>query len=274
MIGRMGKALLRDVRHIQIVALSVFLVIQFGWIDFGATPAGVACALGACLLTQTLACRITGAPFDWRSPAITALSIALLLRASTPLWLAAAGMVGIGSKFMLRIDGRHVFNPSGFAIVVMLLSGAGVWISPGQWGTLVWFAALAGLLATLILPSARRADITLAFLASFGALLLWRARLLGDPFAIPLHQASSGALLVFAFFMISDPPTTPNSRLGRVVFAFSVAAVAHGLAFSEQVRPALYFALIALAPLTPLFNRLLPAPAFQWRPVALEGTGV
>ena len=51
--------------------------------------------------------------------------------------------------------------------------------------------------------------------------------------------------------MISDPRTSPDSRLGRFIFALSVALLAHYLAFFMQMRPALYVALIALSPAHP-----------------------
>ena len=260
-----------DARHAQIGALACLLAINICAIDFGATPLASALAAAACLLTQAVASRCLGIAFDWRSPLITGLSLSLLLRTHA-LWLfALAGVIAIASKFLLRVDGRHVFNPAGFAIVVLLLLHAGVWISPGQWGAELWFAALAGLLAILVLQAARRADIAIFFLASHAALLGARALWLGDPLAIPLHQMQSGSLLIFAFFMISDPRTSPNSRLGRFAFAFAVAATAHYLAFFMQMRPALYFALIALSPLTLLIDRVFPAPRFAWRNPKLEG---
>ena len=271
MFGRMRQFWAGDARYRQILALSSLLAIQFASVDFGATPLGTAIALGASLATQALGSRLVGAPFDWRSPAITGLSLSLLLRAPSPGGLALAALIGVGSKFVLRIDGRHVFNPSGFAIAVLLVSGAGVWVSPGQWGAGLPFVAVTAMFALLILPLARRADVTLAFLASFGGLLLMRALWLGDPLAIPLHQLSTGSLLVFAFFMISDPPTTPNARTARILFAAAVALLAYRLAFYGQQRPALYFALIALSPLTPLFNRYFRAPSFSWRAPAPQG---
>src|SRR4051812_25237819 len=138
-----------------------------------------------------------------------------------------------------------------------------VWISPGQWGTSLWLVALVAFLAILVLQRARRGDIALFFLASYAALLLARALWLGDPLAIPLHQLQSGSLLIFAFFMISDPKTSPDSRLGRFLFAAAVALAGYGLAFSMQMRPAL-IALIALSPLVCLIDRLVPAQRFSW----------
>jgi enediyne biosynthesis protein E5 len=261
-----------DARHAQILALSILLVFNLGWLDFGAKPLNSALAIGSALATQALCSRWLKLPhIDLRSPLITGLSLSLLLRADEPWLHAAAAAIAILSKFVLRIDGKHVFNPAGFAIVILLLLHAGVWISPGQWGSSLWFAALLGFLAILVLQKARRADIALYFLLCHGALLVARASWLGDPLAIPLHQLQSGSLLIFAFFMISDPRTSPDSALGRFLLAFGVAALAHYLAFFMQMRPALYFALIALSPATLLIDRLLPAPRFAWRPPALKG---
>ena len=260
-----------DARHFQIGALACLLAINFAAIDFGARPLASLCAIAACLLTQALFSRLTKTPLDLRSPLITGLSLSLLLRAEEPWMHALAGIIAIASKFLLRIDGKHVFNPAGFAIVILLLLHAGVWISPGQWGSSLWFAALLGFLAILVLQKARRADIALYFLLCHGALLVARASWLGDPLAIPLHQLQSGSLLIFAFFMISDPRTSPDSALGRFLLAFGVAALAHYLAFFMQMRPALYFALIALSPATLLIDRLLPAPRFAWRTPILKG---
>jgi Na+-transporting NADH:ubiquinone oxidoreductase subunit NqrB len=260
-----------DARHLQIGALATLLAINFIAIDFGARPLASVCALGACILAQAFCSRLAKIPLDLRSPLITGLSLSLLLRAEEPWMHAIAGFIAIASKFLLRIEGKHVFNPAGFAIVILLLLPAGVWISPGQWGASLWFGALVGFLAIIVLQAARRADIAIYFLLSHAALLGARALWLGDPLAIPVHQLQSGSLLIFAFFMISDPRTSPDSPLGRFIFAFAVAALAHYLAFFMQMRPALYFALIALSPATLLIDRLIPAPRFAWRAPILKG---
>jgi enediyne biosynthesis protein E5 len=272
-----GASLIRgwrlpDARYFQIAALGALLAINFILIDFGARPLPSAIAIASALIAQAVCSRIAGLPhLDLRSPLITGLSLSLLLRADA-LWLyAAAATIAIGSKFVLRIDGKHIWNPAGFAIVVLLLTSNGVWISPGQWGTEVWFAALTGFLAILVLGAARRADIAIFFFASHAALLLARAAWLGDPLAIPLHQLQSGSLLIFTFFMISDPRTTPDSALGRFLFAFAVALLAHYMTFFMQMRPALYFALIILSPATMVIDWLIPAQRFTWADPAPQG---
>jgi Na+-transporting NADH:ubiquinone oxidoreductase subunit NqrB len=258
-----------DARHFQIVALSSLLLVNFTWIDFGAKPLYSALAILSALATQAVCSRLSGLPqIDLRSPLITGLSLSLLLRADAPWLPALAGIIAIASKFIFRVDGKHIWNPAGFAIVVLLLARHGVWISPGQWGTSIWLAALLVFFAILVLQAAQRSDIALFFLGSHATLLVARAAWLGDPLAIPLHQLQSGSLLIFAFFMISDPRTAPDSRFGRLMFAFAVAALAHYLAFFMQMRPALYVALIALAPLTLLLDRIIPAKRFAWMTIS------
>jgi len=115
----------------------------------------------------------------------------------------------------------------------------------------------------------RRAVPTLQ--SSFSEATPARAWWLGGPAAIPPHQLQSGALLIFTFFMISDPRTSPDSRLGRFLFALAVALLAHWLAFFLQMRPALYVALIVLAPSVFLLDAVLPGRRFAWASPANEG---
>jgi hypothetical protein len=179
-----------DPRYFQIAALASLLAINFVLVDFGARPLPTLAAIGGAGLTQFVCGRLAGlSDFDIRSPLITGLSLSLLLRADAAWLHAVAAIIAIGSKFVIRHNGKHVFNPAGFAIVVLLLAASSyVWISPGQWGTEIWFATLTGFFAILVLSASRRADIAIFFFASHAALLLARAVWLGDPLAIPLHQ--------------------------------------------------------------------------------------
>lgn len=258
-------ALNRDARHWQILALSSLFLISNTQSDFGASPLALAAAAGGAMLAQFAGARATATRFEWRSALITALSLSILLRAIHPAFWFIAALMGIGAKFCIRYNGKHIFNPACIGIVaVALMSGSSAWVSPGQWGQASWFAAFAIGAAALVLSSAKRLDIALGFLAMFAAMLFGRAFWLGDPFVIPAHQMQSGALLVFAFFMITDPRSTPDSRAGRIVFACAVAALAAWLSWGPHVRGSMLYALAALAPLTPILDRLLPAGRFQW----------
>jgi Na+-transporting NADH:ubiquinone oxidoreductase subunit NqrB len=253
-----------DPRHFQIATLAGLVAIQIVGFDLGASPLQAALTIAAALSTQAVCARLGGTAFDWRSPLITGCSLTLLLRTNSPTLWIAAGVLAIGSKYLLRVGGKHVFNPAAFAIVVLLLVSPDVWVSPGQWGDAVWLSLLLVCCAGTVLLRAERADTALAFLAFHAGLLALRAYGLGDPPAIPLHQLQSGALLLFTFFMITDPRSTPDRRLARLAFAVAVAGLAYWLQFRWQLRPALFFALVAMSPLTPLLDRLAPAARFCW----------
>ena len=117
---RMG-AWLADARHYQIAALGVLLVFNIAALDLGARVLPSLLALASALATQVACSRIWRLPrIDLRSPLITGLSLSLLLRADEPWVYAAAGVIAISSKFLLRLGGKHLWNPAGLAIVVLL----------------------------------------------------------------------------------------------------------------------------------------------------------
>jgi Na+-transporting NADH:ubiquinone oxidoreductase subunit NqrB len=258
-------AFLADARHVQIAALSTLFALSNVWSDFGAGLAGFAAAFAGALSAQALGARWRSEAFEWRSALVTTLGVSILLRAAYPGFWFAAAFIGIGAKFLIRWRGKHIYNPANLGVVLMILAGGGAaWISPGQWGQASWIAGLMIGFGALVLSCARRLDIAIAFFGTYASLLIARALYLGDPLAIPLHQMQTGALLVFTFFMITDPRATPDSRFGRILLAVAVAGLAYHLQFKMQMRPGLLFALAALSPLTILLDRLMPAQRFNW----------
>ncbi len=237
-------------------------------LDFAVTPSRIVVAILGCVVTQWACMRLTGRTgFDPRSPLISALGLAMLLRVNSDAAMALAAVVTIAAKFFLRVGDKHVFNPTNFGIIVMLLAGLG-WVSPGQWGSVAFFAFLLACVGGLVVNRAARSDVTYAFLASYTGIVFARAAWLGLPAAIPLHHLQNGAFLIFTFFMISDPRTTPDSRAGRVLFAFLVAALAVWIQFGLHRTNALLWALAALALTTPLIDRLLPGVRHRWNGTA------
>jgi Na+-translocating ferredoxin:NAD+ oxidoreductase RnfD subunit len=261
---------MRDPRLYQIAVLSGLLAYGMGALGFDVGPAQIVLTIGAALLTQAVASRAAGLPrVDLRSALISALSLCLLLRTGEPLLGGLAAVVAVGSKFAIRTSGKHLFNPTNLALVALLLATDRVWVSSGQWGSAAFFGFLMAALGTLVVSRARRADVTFAFLVAWAAILIGRSTLLGEPLTIPLHRLQSGALLLFAFFMISDPKTTPDARAGRLLFASLVAGGAWFVQFRLFVPNALLWSLAAVSPLTPLIDRLLRAERYAW-PQALD----
>ena len=257
---------LRDPRLYQIAVLAALLLYGVLCLDFEVSAAQAALLLGTALLTQAACTRLWHLPaFDPRSALISGLSLCLLLRTSSLLLAIVAAVITIASKFVIRWRGKHLFNPTNFGIVALMLVTERVWVSPGQWGSVAFFAFLMACLGGLVVQRAARGDMTWSFLAFYLAVLFGRAFWLGQPLAIPLHQLESGAFLLFTFFMISDPRTTPDSRAGRVLFALLVALGAGFVHFVLYRPNGLLLSLAFLSPLVPLLDRLLPGERHAWR---------
>jgi hypothetical protein len=231
---------------------------------FDVPPLQIVVTIGAALLTQYAGTGIANLPsFDPKSALISSLSLCLLLRTNDLTIAALAAFIAVSSKFLFRWRDKHVFNPTNLALACILATGLG-WVSPGQWGQIAWLGFLIACLGSLVVTRAARADVTLAFLTFYVGLLLTRALWLGDPITIPLHQIESGALLIFAFFMISDPRTTPDSRTGRIVYAFCVTLAALHVQFGLFRPNGPLWGLIACAPLVPLLDYVLPGSRYHW----------
>ena len=253
-----------DPRLAQIAVLTSLALWGAVGLDFEIDPALSGLIVAVALGVQWAGQRIAGQRFDPRSALISGLSLVLLLRTET-IWIGVlAAVLAVGSKFILRARGRHVFNPTNFALVVLLLATEAAWVSAGRWGSGPIAAAAFVGAASWVLGRAR-GDVTVAFMAFWSALLFGRALWLGDPLAIPMHQLQSGALLLFAGFMISDPRTIPDARAGRIVFAAAVALGGYVGRFVFYEPNALLFALVGCAPLVPLLDRGFPGERFEWR---------
>jgi hypothetical protein len=255
-----------DPRHGQIATLASLLVYGLGWLQFDLGLPQVAVTLAAAVGAQRLGDAWTGAP--WRSGAksalISGLSLCLLLRTDA-LWLAAlAAAIAVGSKFVIRVRGKHVFNPTNGALIALLLTTDLAWVSPGQWGTAAAFAFTMACAGMLVVNRAARSDVTLAFIAAWSAILVGRSVSLGEPLTIPLHRLESGAFLLFSFFMISDPKTTPDSRIGRIAFAVLVAVGAWYVQFRLFRTNGFLWALAAASLLVPIIDWFVPAARYQW----------
>lgn len=258
-----------DARYYQIGALSLLLLYGLAQLHLDLNPLAAALIIATVLLTQWCCGKIWKLPFEPKSALISGLSLCLLGRSNSLVLYAATAVLAISSKFLLHWRGKHLFNPTNFALVLMLLAGRGqVWVSPAQWGDFAWFAFLVICLGGLVVNRAKRADISLAFLVAWGAVLCGRSLWLGEPMTIPLHRLQNGGLLVFAFFMISDPKTTPDSKAGRMLFAGLVTAGAWYVQFRLFRTNGLLWSLAFFSFFVPMLDRLFPGRRYQWQPVA------
>jgi len=260
----------KDPRYYQIAVLTSLVCFGVVALDFGIHWQNAVTIVSTALAVQFLGTLYARLPrFDPLSPLITSLSLTLLLRTDEIALAAAAAAIAIGSKFLIRFRGKHVFNPANMALVTLMLASDQAWVSSGQWGSAAIGAFTLACLGFLVLTRARRAETTIAFLLIYASMLFGRAAWLGDPLAIPMHQLQNGALLIFAFFMISDPKTTPNSAAGRVLFAAIVATIAFIIQFIYYEPNGPILALIISAPAVPLIDTFMRGQLYRWqRPAA------
>jgi Na+-transporting NADH:ubiquinone oxidoreductase subunit NqrB len=255
----------QDARDWQIAFLAAFLIFVAATRDFGLPLPAFLVALASGLAVQwALARAFAAADRSLRSALISALSLGLLLR-TNELWVAAlAAVLAIASKFLLRVRGKHVFNPTNLGILAAVLLTGRAWVSPAQWGSAAFLAFFLAALGLLVTRRCGRLDISLAYLGTHALLNVARVWWLGDRPEVLFHRLASGALIVFAFFMISDPRSTPDSRGGRILFAALVATVAYYIQFRLFVPSAPLWALLVVSPLTPLIDLALGGRRFEW----------
>ncbi len=199
------------------------------------------------------------------SALITALSLCLLLKTGHGWTSLLAAFLAVASKYIFRIRQKHLFNPSAFGIAATILITGDAWLSPGQWGngTVLFFLALT--LGTIVVTRVQKLDCSLSFLVTFAGLLYWRQVCsLGWPGDYFWHTISSGSLLLFSFFMISDPKTSPNHPLARVFWAVTIAILSFYLAAFRWMYNTPIWMVVGLAPLVPVLDVFFPARSFQW----------
>jgi Na+-transporting NADH:ubiquinone oxidoreductase subunit NqrB len=269
----LGRLRPRDPRLYQIAALAGLLAYGLIWLDFEITAARAAAVLATALATQVVCDRLTASRSpvaNVRSALISGLSLCLLIRTNRLELAVLTATLTIAGKFVVRFRGKHLFNPTNGGLVAMLLLTDQVWVSPGQWGSAAFFTFLMVCLGGVVVNRASRSDVTYAFIVFYCALLFGRSLYLGEPLSIPVHRLESGALLLFTFFMISDPKTTPDSRVGRVLFAGLVAFGAWYVAFRMFRTNGLLWSLAACSLSVPLIDWLLPGDRYVWssRPAA------
>lgn len=187
---------------------------------------------------------------------ITGLAVPMLLYANDHLWPIALGVaIAIGSKYIFRVPGergsRHFFNPSNTGIALVLILFPWVGIAPpymftenvaGAWDWLVpGVIILSG--SYLNINFTKKMPLILAWLGGFFAQAVIRSLIFGTPIAAALMPMSGVAFLLFTFYMVSDPGTTPFDKRGQIGFGLAVAGV-YSLLVSVHIVFGIFFSLI------------------------------
>src|SRR6186713_2060082 len=268
-----------DPRYFQVIFQVIFLSYGILFLHWNADWQHYIISIGGCLLFQYSADSIKSKRFlkptefdRWGfSVLISAMSLCLLLKTNDWYISLLAAFLTVASKYVLRFNQKHIFNPSAFGIIATLLLAKDAWLSPGQWGSnaVIFFGVVT--FGTIVVTRVQKLDVSLAFLVTFIGLLYWRqVYVLGWPMDHFIHSFSTGSLLLFTFFMISDPRTSPNHPVARIIWAILIAAVSFYLAAFKWKYNTIIWVLVAAAPLVPLLDKIFKAKAFHWTSTIIQ----
>lgn len=253
-------------------AITVFNILGHTWFGFEQSWAQPLAAIGAAyameLLMEAIDCWtqkrrprfLGGGPqrfIDFFLPAhITGLACAMLLYSNDRLLpIVLATVIGIGSKHLIRIAypngaSRHIFNPSNLGITATLLLLPWVGISPPYhftenltgWGDWLVPAVIVCSGTFLNYRFTKRLPLIAAWLAGFVGQAWLRHVFLDASFTAALLPMTGVAFILYTFYMVTDPPTTPGTVRGQVLFGLAVAST-YGMLMTAHIVFGLFFAL-------------------------------
>jgi Na+-translocating ferredoxin:NAD+ oxidoreductase RnfD subunit len=186
---------------------------------------------------------------EWLVPdgaILTGLIVAMVLSPHQP-WYVAAVTAGVGvlSKYLIRVGKANVFNPAALALVATfyVFDAGHSW-----WGALPEVSpfAIVLLFATGIFITDRvnKVPLVLSFLGTY-FLLFTLTAFIGNPAkVVDMYRAPDlHAALFFAFFMLTDPPTSPPKERDQLVYGVITAVVSYAV---FELIGAAYFLLAGL----------------------------
>lgn len=214
------------------------------------------------IATSILAELILGHTFFGKWPHlasayITGISVGILVR-SPAFWpFVVCSLIAITSKYVLRVKGRHIWNPSNFGISILLfLAGDTVASLSIQWGNFLLPMIVIWALGSVIIWRLHRFHITGTYVVSFLLFALLRSWMTGSPWLSEVSPITGPEYQLFIFFMITDPKTTVRGKPGQCVVAFLVALVEMLLRLN-QVIYAPFYALFMVGPAVLLIEMYL-----------------
>jgi Na+-translocating ferredoxin:NAD+ oxidoreductase RnfD subunit len=244
-----------DKRYLAPILVTVVLVV--GQVTFGFLESWSRTALAistAMLVELVLARAFSGKWPHLASAYISGISVGMLVR-SPAFWpYALCSAISITSKYVLRLDGRHLWNPSNFGIVAMLVLAADYVAGLSvQWGNTLLPMMVVWCFGCIIIYSLGRFHVTATYVASFVALAFLRSAVTGDPWLAEVAPVTGPMYQLFIFFMITDPKTSVRPVWGQCLVAFLVAVVEAAFRLLHWVHSP-YYALFIVGPVANLIE--------------------
>jgi hypothetical protein len=219
-------------------------VLLIGHLSFGILESytRTALAIAAAILTELALGRLVYGKWPHLASAyISGISVGMLVR-SPLVWPFILGSVlSIASKYVLKLYGRHLWNPSNFGLcALLLLAPSSLAILSIQWGNEVWAMLEIWVLGGVILWRLGRLHISAAYVAAFVVLSLVRSALTGNPWLATVAPVTGPMYQLFVFFMITDPRTTVRRRWAQYAVVVAVALVEMLLRLNGVIYAPLY----------------------------------
>jgi hypothetical protein len=231
---------------ILITCILIAAQLSFGILEgYERTGAAIATAI----LAELALGRLTHG--RWVNPAsayITGISVGILVR-SPFIWpYVFASLISIVSKYVLRLGGRHIWNPSNFGVsVVLFLAPATVTLLSIQWGNTIWPMAIIWLLGFVIVWRVGRLHVSAAYVVSFFVFAFVRSAITGNPWQAAIAPITGPMYQLFIFFMVTDPKTAVRTKRGQVIVVVLVAFVEMLFRLAEVIY-APFYALFLVGP--------------------------
>jgi enediyne biosynthesis protein E5 len=252
------KIISLDNRYIAPIFITLILLV--GNLSFGILESyqKTLLAIVASIGTEMILSRIfMGKWPNIASAYISGISVGILVR-SPAFWpYAVCSIISITSKYVLRVKGRHIWNPSNFGISVLLFLAADTVASLSiQWGNYLLPMLVIWVLGSVIIYRLRRFHITAIYVASFLIFAILRSYLTGSPWQSEVAPITGPMYQLFIFFMITDPKTTVRSKAGQCITVFAVALLEMILRLNQVVY-APFYALFIVGPTAMLIESWL-----------------
>lgn len=240
-----------------IAPLFITFILLVGHLSYGILESypKTALAILTALVTELILGRIFfGKWLNLASAYISGISVGMLVRSPAYWPFALCSAISIMSKYVLRVKGRHIWNPSNFGLSVLFFLGAetvaGLSI---QWGNFVAPMLVIWILGSIIIYRAKRFHISATYVVSFFLFAFLRSWITGHPWQAEVAPITGPMYQLFVFFMITDPKTTVKSTFGQCVVAFLIA-LTECVFRLMQVVYAPFYALFFVGPMANLIE--------------------
>lgn len=244
-----GKFFSLDNKYIAPIFITTILVV--GNLSFGMLESykKTGIAIVASLIAELILSKIYFGKWPILASAyISGISVGILVRSPAVWPYFVCAVVSIMSKYVLRVNNRHIWNPSNFGIAVLVfLAPETVATLSIQWGNYLLPMIVIWILGSVIIARLKRFHITGTYVACFILLAFVRSWITGSPWQSEVAPLTGPMYQLFIFFMITDPKTTVKSKKWQAIVV-AIVALAEMILRLDQVVYAPFYALFLVGP--------------------------